>query len=427
MTVFPRCLGVPSVTPNIDVTFLTGHDTLHDPKAVSEVSSTPQTQGSRLRLAAPLAAALMAMTLVACSSSETDDSGSANSTSDSAVSAEVAAAVEAAYVGTNENPPTSGPTPLKDVNLWVVSCSAQVVGCQSAAEGAIAAGKLLGWDVTVADGNFNIADGYGSAMRQAIAAKANAIVLVGMDCNQAAGGMQAAADAGIPVIGDYSFDCKSGAKFTDTVKMTSKYPEISDWLKAWGAAKADWLIQATNAKAQVIHSLATDSPTLYLPEQGFEAELAAKCPDCKIVETISYSNQDLTSGAYKQKFSAALVAHPEANAVAVSLDALLLAGNIPAAIASTGRKMTVVGGEGLPPVVEMVKAGAVGAEVGFDTPWQGYAIVDTVNRVLQGEPSVPQGIGWQIFDAKRNLPTNPAGYTTSVDYVSGYKKLWGVS
>lgn len=111
--------------------------------------------------------------------------------------------------------------------------------------------------------------------------------------------------AGIPVIGDYSFDCDNNKLFAASTQMTSAHPDIRDWLTAYGAAKADWLIKATDGKAKVITSDLRNSLTATMPQAGFDAELKAKCP--------GYSS------AYAKKFSSVLVAHPDANSTAVPL------------------------------------------------------------------------------------------------------------
>jgi len=80
-------------------------------------------------------------------------------------------------------------------------------GCSRPVAGAVAAAQALGWKTKVFDGQFGADDAYDTGIRQAVAAKATAILLIGIDCNTAKAGLEAAKSAGIPVLGANSFDC----------------------------------------------------------------------------------------------------------------------------------------------------------------------------------------------------------------------------
>lgn len=334
--------------------------------------------------------------------------------------------IAADLAGTSEAPPTTGPAVVKDANLWIVICATASVGCLAPAEAAREAGQKLGWKVTIADGNYGIGDGINNAISQAIGARATAIALIGIDCRAATGGLEAAVAAGIPVVGGFSFDCQDKPLFTANMLLTSKYPKVEDWLRANGAARARWLIHATQGKAKIIESKLIDNPAGLLPHEGFVAELADKCRACEIMNTIEVSGPDLVSGAYAQQFAGALTASPQANSAAFQFDTYILVGNIPAAIAGAGRDMVVAGGEGLVPVLGMLGAREVGAVLAWDTGWQGYGLVDTVNRVLAGEKPVPEGLGWQLLESLSKLPPPGKPYATGIDYKTSYLTVWGV-
>ena len=386
----------------------------------------------RSRAVAPLVGIALACAVSACGSDSSSDSGDAGSgdggasASAGADSADVTAALEADYKGTFTAPPTSAPAPAADADVWVVPCGKVVPGCEAPAEGAVAAGEALGWKMTIADGALGVGDGYSVAIRQAVAAKADAIIVTGIDCDFAKGGLQAAKDAGIPTILFGGFDCDDKPLFTAEVELSEQYPTFGDFMKAWGAAKARWLIKATDGKANVLNVLATDSRTASYPSIGFADELEKDCPDCSIADTVKMVVPDV-AGPLAQKFSASLLAHPDANAVQPVFDSFILAGAMPQAIAGTGRKMTIVGGEGLAPAISLVHAGQVGAEVAYDNGWAGYAAIDTTIRTLAGEDTVPEGWGWQTIDADHNLPADGQGYAVDYDYASAYKAAWGIS
>src|SRR4051812_32442376 len=113
------------------------------------------------RLVVPLVGIALACAVSACGSgSSSGSSGAGSGGGDSAKSAEMNAELQADYKGTFTTPPTSTPKPPADANVWVVVCGKVVVGCEAPAEGAVEAGKVLGWKMTIADGALGVGDGY---------------------------------------------------------------------------------------------------------------------------------------------------------------------------------------------------------------------------------------------------------------------------
>jgi len=364
-------------------------------------------------------AALLGLTLTGCSSSKTSAAPASAGTGGSKVS------LDADYAGTFGTPPTNGPAVAKNANVWAVTCSAVADGCQAPAEAMAEAGHELGWHVTIADGKFGVGDGYNVAIRQAIAAKANAIVLLGIDCAMAPGALKDAKAAGIVTVNAGGFDCPDAPLFTASLQWNKQNPDFTSWLQATGAAKARWLINATNGKANVIVDDDIDSQLPLTIVKGFTDEMNAKCPGCT-VELMKFSGQDIQNGVFAQKFSAALVANPTANAVVCIVDTFCQASNVVAATASAGGHITIVGGEGLAPTIDAIRAGKIATVQGWDAGWEGYATTDVVNRALAGTNQVPEGLGYRTVDATHNLPKQ-GPYTSSVDYKSAYRTLWNLS
>jgi ribose transport system substrate-binding protein len=142
-------------------------------------------------------------------------------------------AVAADYKGEFTAPPTSAPPHKKGVNLWIISCGQASEGCSAPVANAKEAAQALGWKATVFDGNFGIGDAYNAGIRQAIADHAQAIITVGVNCNQAKAGYQAAKAAGILLVGAESYDCTDPAVndgpalFSATTLFTAKYPSAA--------------------------------------------------------------------------------------------------------------------------------------------------------------------------------------------------------
>lgn len=366
--------------------------------------------------AAIVLTALVGLTLTGCGSSKSSSAPASGGAGGSKVS------LDADYAGTFGTPPIKGPAVAKDAKVWAVVCSAVAAGCQAPAEALAEAGHELGWHVTIADGKFGVGDGYNVAIRQAIAAKADAIVLFGIDCAMAPGALKDAKHAGIVTVNSGGFDCPDAPVFTASLQWNEQNPDFAGWLQATGAAKARWLIDATDGKANVIVQDDIDSQLPVNIVKGFTDEMKAKCPGCT-VERMKFSGQDIQNGVFAQKFSAALVANPTANAVVCPLDTFCQTSNVVAATASAGRHITIVGGEGLAQTMEAIRGGKIAAAQGWDSGWAGYATADIVNRALNTTDQVPEGLGYRTIDADHNLPKK-GPYTSSVDYKSAYRTLW---
>jgi ribose transport system substrate-binding protein len=334
------------------------------------------------------------------------------------------------FAGTNQQPPSSAPTPTPGKNIWIIVCGKIVTGCQVPAEAAQEAGAKLGWKVTIVDGNLGVGDAFNNGIRQAIAAKADAIGLFGVDCSHTQGSLQQAATEKIPTFAVGSFDCDNphiGGQplFTASLQPQAEHPKYDDWLKAWGAAKARWLA-AKNPHAKIIVLAQDGALVSRYPIEGFLGEMKT-CPGCEIVQTLRYNTEDMGSGVLRQKFASALVAHREANAVVSPFDSMIQLGGIAQAVSSSGRNIDVVGGEGLAVSLQYIRdRRGQSAAIAYSMGWLGYGAIDTVNRIFAGQEQVPQGWGWQTVDVAHNLPAPGKLYEPSVDYRAAYLKAWGV-
>jgi ribose transport system substrate-binding protein len=400
---------------------------------------------NRFRKLLSISALLCGITLVvsACGGSSGGTSSSSTggtSTGSASTSSKINIAafetqLQTFYKGTFTLPPTTAPAPPKNVNLWIISCGQASQGCSAPVAAAKAAAQVLGWKVNVFDGNFGIGDAYDAGLRQAIAAHATAIITVGVDCDQAKPGYQAAKAAGIAVIGDNSFDCNDPllhdgpALFSATVKYTPQDPTADDTLAEVGAAKADWIIVHTHGEAQVINLDFSALTGGVATNNGFVAEMA-KCSTCKILKTIDFSPADTSDGELKTEFASALAQYPQANAADVLSDGIIIQDGLAQALQSTGRTKTfaLVGDEGYAPNVQLIR-NQDGEDAGapYDSNWLSWGAVDTVIRILDHQTAVDEGPGVQVIDASHNLPVAGQNYGAPVNYQALYKKAWGIS
>jgi ribose transport system substrate-binding protein len=348
--------------------------------------------------------------------------------------AEAEKELAADYKGRFTKPPTGAPKPKSGVNIWLISCGEASQGCSEPIAAAKKASEKLGWKPTVIDGNFGIGDAYNSGIRQAISAGAEVIITVGVNCDQAKSGYQAAKAAGIVVIGADSYDCpdpqvEAGpALLSAETQFTPDFKTAGETSEERGRAKADWIIVHTEGEAKVIN---TDFAALTggrYEDIGFEEELK-KCTTCEVVKKIEYTPTDTSNGVLKQGWASALTQYPEANAGVNTSDGIIIQDGLAQALQSAGRTKTfaLVGGEGYAPNVELIRSeNGESAATPFDSNWLAWGSVDTAIRIMAGEEAVPEGMGIQVIDKEHNLPEEGQAYHAPVDFEAAYEKAWGI-
>lgn len=333
------------------------------------------------------------------------------------------------YRGELFGTPKEASTPAKGKTVWVISCSQQVVSCSEPAAGVVDAAKRIGWKATVVDGKFS-PPAWNGAIRQAIAAKADAIVNVAVDCGATAKSLQAAKQAGIKVGAIFSIDCDDpsvgGKPLFDAPLIMDGTKDWSAQASRWSEARARVVAAKTDGKAKVIAFRQDSLLAVKYIGEGFEKGLAA-CPGCKIVESVPLALTDV-GPKLQQKVQSAILKHPDANVIASPYDGLTLAG-LAAGVKASGqaKRLFVMGGEGYAPNIDLIRSGGgETAAMGFSSQWAGWAAVDGLNRVFDGKEPQNSGLGWQLVDADHNLPKD-GPWEPPVDFRSAYAKAWGLS
>lgn len=139
---------------------------------------------------------------------------------------------------------------------------------------------------------------------------------------------------------------------------------------------------------------------------------------------MNFATVDL-NGALAQKVQTALVQDPNATWLHVPYDSAVQV--IANTIKTLGHGLKVTGAECLQPNLGYIREGTQTACVNAtDFGWVGYAEIDTVIRLLDGQTDIPpSGIGTQVVDTTHNLPAS-GPYKARIDYVDAYKKSWGL-
>jgi len=405
----------------------------------------------------PVLATAAALSLVAACGGSSGSSGSgsaagatgststspgASSGSGGGIVAEATAAVQANRKGTDRPLPTAAPKPQAGKKVWVISCTQAGEGCAVPAAGAKEAGESIGWKMTVFDGKGS-PDVFAQGIRSAIADKADAIILDVVDCVAAKSPIMEAKKAGVKIFAHYALDCNDpilgagGAPLFNAqvnYEAGKTYAQVTEDL--YSRSVGDYVISKTQGKAKIIEFTEDDILVGTHLYKGFGKRIK-DCTTCTIVKKVPFTLADLLTGKLQAKAAAALTQNPDANVLYAPYDSALTLGIAQAVVASGRDKdVLVTGGEGLTPNVGFVREGkGQNFIAGAPSRWVGWAAVDGVNRLLQGQPQVDEGIGYQTLDHDSTLPTATKYYDGNIDksgkakqdYESNFKKIWGVS
>ncbi|HEX4353144.1 MAG TPA: substrate-binding domain-containing protein [Polyangiales bacterium] len=340
------------------------------------------------------------------------------------------AEVDRSYKGTDRTPPASALKPEPGKKVWIISPGQIGESASIATNAAKEAGTVVGWKMTLYDSKLDVSN-FSLGIRQAIAAKADGIILHSIDCPLVKQALIEARASKVKVVAYYSLDCddpsvKGQPLYDGSVNFGSQFGDYASLTRSWGAAKADWLITKLHGKVKAISFKEDELLVVKYIREGFEQELA-KCKTCEVVKTVDFTLADL-GPKLQQKAQGALLQHPEANAIHVPYDSAVLLG-VSAALLESGRndQIELIGGEGFPSNVELIRANkGQDAAMAFPAKWTGYAAIDTMNSVFHGQAPQDSGIGWKLIDRDHNMPPKGQGYESAVDYKGAYKKAWGV-
>jgi ribose transport system substrate-binding protein len=391
---------------------------------------------------------LIAFAFVACKKAETDKSATKGSAEpavapakapeakpadavDAAMLTATQTALDTAYKGTEREPPKAAPKPAAGKKVWIISPGQIGESASIPTNAAKEAGELIGWKMTLYDSKLDVAN-FSLGIRQAVAARADGIILHAIDCALVKQALAEARAAKVKIVAYYALDCddpnvKGEPMYDGSVNFGAQFGDYAALTRAWGAAKADWVITKTKGKAKVISFKEDELLVVKYIREGFEQELA-KCKTCEIVKTVDFTLADL-GPKLQQKAQSALLQHPEANAMHVPYDSAMLLG-ISGALLESGRndQIDVIAGEGFPTNLQMIRDNkGQDAANAFPSKWTGYAAVDTLNSLFNGQPIQDSGIGYKMIDREHNMPPAGQGYEPVADYKAAYKKAWGVA
>lgn len=372
------------------------------------------------RALAGLATCSVALVAAACGGS--DGAGDSAAASGDGADLDMAEQVLAEYrEGQFESPPTEAPKPQPGKNVWIVTYGLASTPGADFDRGAKEAAQVMGWDTTSCDGKFS-PDQWQNCYRQAIAAGADALAVYVNDCASTQAALREVQEAEIPVVSAEAADCddqKEGAEPLFDAQVEFAQGSFREWLAALLEPVAAYVVTEKGADARIILVDETGNYAVSIMREAFKGYLGEMCSACEIVDTVEYTGTELGS-PLQAKIGQALIKNPDANVIVTPYDDAAQTGAVPA-VRESGRRgdILVTAGPGNGPTLDLIRSGDIAGGYAQDLAWEGWAVMDALNRILNGEEPKPsgQGIGWVDGD---NVPSG--SYESPIDYKSIYTK-----
>ncbi len=273
-----------------------------------------------------------------------------------------------------ETPAAEGETPAEtsDIEVAVVlkTLASEYWGYVKA--GCDAAAADLGIKVTVVGpGAESDIEGQVAMIEQQIGAGCDAIVCAPNDAGSAAGALQAALDAGIPVLSvDTNVGIEGQTSFVGTSNVDAAYEG------------AKWAIEqvGSDAKAVIIYGQEGDN-TSNMRREGYQKA----CDEAGVEVLSALSGQNTTDGATKT-MEDLLNAYPDQIKMVFCHNDDTAIGAMNACKNAGVTDMTIVGFDGNASAVDLILAGEIVKATVAQQPYEmGYQVVEAAVKAINGE------------------------------------------
>lgn len=379
--------------------------------------------------AAAMAAAVLGLS--ACGGGGEAASDVSQADRDAAVEKARTGAMELLDAAKNENSwtgPDSSPAPKAGLNVVIIPEQMASTGSSRPAEAIASAGKQLGWNTKISDGQGK-PEVQLNALNSAIDEGADAVALVFVDTTRVQSGIQRAMDAGVTVI------------TLGSLKNTPEtVPDVSfDWVRS-GEALAQYMVWKSEADLRLLQMKNTD---LYITVNGQYKgsqeylEQEENCPGCRIeTKEWSLSNFDNPTTGPAAQATATIQGDPDLNWVSCFDSCLFrVVNNLDRA--GLADKVSGAGFDCNPENIAIIREDG-SQKVCFADPreWLAYAVVDNINRISNDEEPVDwtKIIPVAMFDKEVLDSLTPEqaaeleerGWQGNFDFRAKFEELWGL-
>jgi len=369
----------------------------------------------------------LAVGLAACGGGGSSSSGTSESSSgESGGSAKLAAfekkvnEVIAERSGPQtEGPPKTGPKAATGKSAYIIACSQALEGCQRESVAAKEAGEAIGWKMTLYDTESK-PDKMVEGVQRAIDNKANGLIVQAIDMSALAAPLEKAKAAGATVV---CFACVNSNEIAAQV-IPSEQSFYED-----GYAIAAQMYKNTDGHPRILVISNKETGVIVKRLEGtkkFVEECQAAGGDCEIVDEQFFLYSNLTT-AIPELVSVSLQQHQDTNAIWMGFDSaeeFVQQGAEQAGVSK--ENVGLYGFDGNKAnIADIREGGWEVATMAGPFEWVGWAEVDALNRVFQGEEPVEEVVKAKLI-TKENAPESDIYDGDGVDYEGDYRKVWGV-
>lgn len=388
----------------------------------------PKPRPRQRRLAAGVIAGLLgAVVLAACGSSgnSTTSAASGASKSSSLNLASFQSKLTAAEAPvTKWEGPTTPVTPPKKFKVAGVTCYSILHGCDSPIIGAQDAARALGWSFTTYDGKDDPSV-QAKDIDEAVASGANAIITSAVDGSTVKSALALAKSKGVIVVSTSNGSAPGQQGFV---------LDTSPNLNQLGKDIADWVIVTSHGKGPFVPYLDAEFQSNIATEDGMQQEMKL-CPSCSLQPTQKFVATDVGT-SLPANTVAYFHQHPNVKFFYGSYDPAMVGQvtSLKQAGLTSIQGCSILGDA---QNIAFVRSGDIQTCDGaWDNEYEGYATIDQIARLATHKPlavstNVPaafkygENIPYSVL-VKANLPAPGKDWTASYDYISCYKKLWGL-
>jgi ribose transport system substrate-binding protein len=273
-------------------------------------------------------------------------------------------------------------------------------------------------DVVDAKGSVDEAN---KGFQQAIATKADAVVLMAFSTDLFKSQIQQAKAAGIKVI-----TAQTGVP--GKVNGGQDAEVTFDYVKV-GQLIGDWVVADSNGSGKALLVTSDDVPASQPQAQGTLSEVKRLCPSCDVkVKDVQIPQWE---ASIPTLFQTTINTDPKRTYLLPVYDGQALGGLGAIRTAGAGSRVKVGTFNATPGIVEQLKDPSSGLklDVGGQNEWWAYACADTIFRVLTGtKPIENYHVGLRIFDTSNaNLIQGKdefSWYGEAADYKTKFAALW---
>ncbi len=319
--------------------------------------------------------------------------------------------------------PTTGPKAVPGKLVIYVAADLRNGGIQENSDGVKEAGRAIGWDVRVLDGQGSVS-GISSAFSQAVALRPAGIVIGGYDVVQNAADITRAASSGIEIV-SWHGGPKPGPMPDDKViaNVGSDSAQVAK-------VAADYAIAQSDGKASVI--IFTDSAyAIALSKAQMMRDEVKTCAGCTV---LSFEDTPLadTSTRMGQEATALLQRYGAKWTFTLAINDLYFDFIGPPLISAgrdpKGPPVNISAGDGSNSAYERIRSGQFqAATVPEPLLLQGWQVVDELNRGFAGQKSSGYVAPVHLVTAQ-NVDLDGGKkdiYDPDNHYRDAYRKIWG--